>query len=159
LYLGDTVTAQFRLGDEPFYQSYLVHTDQGVLVGSVSMQSQRIGSVATVDVWLVERDEDEAEADMPLVTFAARAAVADGVFRARLSDRELVAAEVGAQAGLATANLSLDVRVRAVAPDPEAGSLQLEALTLSVTADRAPVAAAGGGEEAEPPIPLPFRTD
>lgn len=162
LYLDDTITTRYRAGDEPFYQSYLVHDERGVLVGSVSMQSQRIGSVNTVDIWLVERDNDAAEGETPLVTFAAQAAVADSIFRARLSDRQLVAATPGAHALLESPHILLDIRVRTVEPDPDQAALQIADLTLSLTPTRASAAAerepAAVGE-AEPPIPLPFRTD
>jgi hypothetical protein len=162
LYLDDTITTRYRAGDEPFYQSYLVHDERGVLVGSVSMQSQLIGSVNTVDIWLVERDNDAAEGETPLVTFAAQAAVADGIFRARLSDRQLMPATPGAHAQLESPHILLDIRVRAVEPDPDLAALQLSDLTLSLTPTRpspatAREAAAVG--ELEPPIPLPFRTD
>jgi hypothetical protein len=160
LYLGDTTTAHYRAAQEPFYQSYLVHSDRGVLVGSVSMQSQRIGSVNTVDVWLVERDDEGSDSETPLVTFAARAAVDDSVFRARLSDRNLVAAVPGQRALLETAHLVLEIQVRQVEPDPARDGLRLELLTLTLAPGPAVAGSPSAGpDEVEPPIPLPFRAD
>ncbi len=157
LYLGDTITTHYRAGDEPFYQSFLIHDTRGVLVGSVSMQSQRVGSVNTLDLWLVERDDEGGESETPLVTFAAGAAAQDSIFRARLSDRQVVPAVPGERAVLETAHLVLDARVRAVEPDPSQDGLQMDALTLSLTPER--LSQPAQPPEAEPPIPLPFRSD
>jgi len=158
MYLGDTITTRYRASDEHFYQSYLIHNERGVLAGSVSLQSQRIGSVNTIELWLVERNDDGTDVETPLVTFVTQAAYEDTVFRARLSDRQLVPAMPGQRTLLETANLSLDARVRSVEPDPESDTLSLAALTLSLTADR--VARAGSSPpEADPPIPLPFRAE
>lgn len=157
LYLGDTITTRYRAGDEPFYQSFLIHDTRGVLVGSVSMQSQRVGSVNTLDLWLVERDDEGREGETPLVTLAARAAAEDSIFRARLSDRQVLPAVPGERVVLETARLVLDARVRAVEPDPAEDGLRLDALTLSLTPER--LTDQAQPPEADPPIPLPFRPD
>ncbi len=161
LYLGDTITTRCRAGEEPFYQSYLVHNERGVLIGSISMQSQRVGSVTTVNVWLVERDDEGLDGETPLITFAAPAAAEDNVFRARLSDRRVVAALPGERVLLTSAHLVVDIRVRAVQPGPDSDALSLEALTLSLTPDTTPPAGdvPSAAVDVEPPVPFPFRTD
>jgi len=155
--LGRSFTARYHSGDERFYQTWLVYDERGGLVGGSGLQAHQIGSVNTLDLWFFKRDEEGDDVETPTVTIVSLAASRDGVFRARLGRRTIVAAVPGQTCTLAAADLALDARIQAVDPDPDGEMLGLSALTLALVVHR--VAPAETVEDGEPPVPLPFRRD
>jgi hypothetical protein len=155
--LGATATARFTAGDEHYYQTWLVYDERGGLVGGAGLQAHAVGSVSTLDLWFFKRDDEDADVETPTVTIVSPEAFHDGVFRARLGDRQIVAALPGQGCVLEAADLVLDVRLQTVEPAIGTDQLGVPSLTLALTPRR--IETSTEAEESDPPVPLPFRRD
>lgn len=153
--LGTPSVAEYDGTDAPFYLTWLVYDEHSSLVGSTALKAVRVGSVTTLDLWFYERDETSDAVERPTITLVTRAAAREPVLRARLGDRRLVEAVPGATASLAAGDLELEVTVLDGAQAPDVDGLSLARLRLGLLARRAqgrPM-----DDDADPPVPLPFR--
>lgn len=160
---GATASVLYDASDEHFYQTWLVYDEREGLSASINIQARRVGSLATLDVWLYDRDVTGEAASPTKVAVLSQAASQEAHLRALLRDRTLLPAVPGAQTVLEVGELSLAVTVSDVAPPPDAGSLKLDRVRLALTPYRYPQQPGGEGsgaaDEAAVRPPLPFRRE
>ncbi len=156
---GATAAVLYDGSDEHFYQTWLVFDDRQGLSASINIRARRVGSLATLDVWLYDRDVTDEAASPIKVAVLSQAASQEAHVRALLRDRQLLPAVPGAHTVLEVGELSLEVTVSDVAPPPEAGSLKLDRVRLALTPYRYPQHPPADDLAAQPRPPLPFRRD
>lgn len=160
--IGGTASVLYDGSDEHFYQTWLVYDEREGLSGSINVQARKVGSLTSLDVWLYDRDVTGDALSLPRIAVLAQAAGQEAHLRALLRDRRILPAVPGAQAVLEVGELSLEVTVTDVSPPPEAGSLKLDLVRLSLTPFRYALPPGDDGEGDDGAAgrpPIQFRRD
>lgn len=160
LEFGATASVLYDGTDEHFYHTWLVYDEREGVSASVNIQARKVGSLTSLDVWLYDRDITGDALRAPRVAVLAQAAGQEAHLRALLRDRQILPAVPGAQTVLEVGELSLEVTVTDVSPPPEAGSLKLDLVRLSLTPYRYALRPDEDGvEDAAGRPPIQFRRD